>query len=77
MTSIEAIRIIRKFLDLPATALPSADWIDSMGNHGAAWHHLRDYVRPYAQRTINHMGEVIRLKASRGEWRNGVIVTLD
>lgn len=68
--------IIRDFLALPKTAMPAASWVDSMGEDGSAWSHLRDYVRPAESQRINHLGETVHLRADRDGWRDGIVVTL-
>jgi hypothetical protein len=76
MSHNETIEAIRAFLALPATALPSATWMDSWGDGGSAWPHLRDYLRPEARQRINHMGETVMLRADRDDWRDGITITL-
>lgn len=73
---MDTLSIITAFLALPPEALPAADWIDSMGENGSAWPHLRDYVRKPERQRLNHLGEVVRLHADRPEWKDGVVVTL-
>ena len=74
MTTAETIR---DFLCLPPEALPGAQYLPPWDEDGGdPWEQLRDYLLPEPAQRINHMGETVRLRAARDEWRDGVIVTL-
>ena len=71
------LSIARRFLALPATALPRATWADPQSEDcGSCWAHLRDALLPDDRQEINHTGEGICLAADRDGWRAGITVFL-
>ena len=66
---------VRDFRDMPAECLPAAEWVDSANySEGLdAWQWLRDFA---AGRDMPLDGELVRLRADRFGWREGVVVRL-
>lgn len=72
----EDLATIKRFLALPAEALPGAMWYDDCDAlRGSALAYLRDAVLPEERQEMNHIPARIRLHADRDSWREGVIVT--
>lgn len=70
-TEVQSVRdIIRVFLDIPMSALPSAQCLDDEDGNG--WERIREYMLDDS----DGCGIEVRLTADRAGWREGVNITL-
>jgi len=75
VNATETLDTVRRFLNLPAEAMPSARWLtDDPDPPCTAWEHIRAFAD--APECCMIWGDQIGLHADRDEWQDGVTITL-